>query len=249
MGVLDKVMAVLGFLERESLAAPKTVAAGLGMSTPTAYRLMKGMATHGLISADDAGRYRLGLRLLGLGHVVASRLDIVEIGRPYLVDLRNATAESVELQVLSGHRRIPVHLEAGTRSVRTSSQVGVALPIHKGASSRVLTTGHPEREALELARRSAEADGDLDSFDDDTYLSRWRTARDRGYDIGVGERDPEVGAAAAAVRGLDGTVIAQIVVSGTAQRFRDPEHADLVVRQLRHAADALTRDLARSLRG
>lgn len=244
VGVLDKVMAVLDVLEAHRRAHPRTVAEKLGMSTPTAYRLMKAMASHGLLAGHANGEYELGLRLLHLGQIVSFRLDLVQVARPHLVELRDATMESVELHILSGVKHVPIHLEPGTRSVRTTSQVGIPLPLHKGASSRPLLIDLSESEALSLARRSAESDGELDAFDEATYLTRWRTVRERGYDFGVGERDPETGAAAAAVRGPGGAVIAQIVVSGTAQRFRDADHADLVLDRLRTAAAALTRDLA-----
>lgn len=246
VGVLNKVMSVLGLLEEQTRTDPRSVARELEMSPPTAYRLMKAMASHGLLTVDDGGSYQLGPRLLHLGQLTSSRLDIVGVARPHLVRLRDLTAESVELQVLSGFRRVPVHLEVGTRSVRAMAQVGVPLPLHKGSSSRPLLIHLTERKALELARRSAEADQELASFDEAGYLSRWELARERGYDFGVGERDPELGAAAAAVRGPDGDVLCQVVVAGTAQRFRDPGHAELVLEHLQSTVRSLSQELAGS---
>lgn len=242
VGVLDKVMAVLAEVERTSPTEPKAVAAALDMTTPTTYRLMKAMASHGLLSVRD-GQYSLGLRLLHLGHLVSARLDIVQVARPHLIRLKDRTNETAELHVLSGFRRVPVHFEVGTRSVRTSAQIGIPMPLHKGSAICSLLTHLDEASALDIVRRSAKADHELEEFDEAKYLARWRRARKRGYEIGAGERDPETGAAAAPVHGPDGSVVAQIVASGTAQRFRDRAHADMVIGELRPAAEAITADL------
>lgn len=242
VGVLDKVMAVLETVENSSPTDPKAVAAALGMSTPTTYRLMKAMASHGLLSVQN-GRYSLGLRLLHLGHMASAQLDIVQVARPHLSRLRDLTNETAELHVLSGYRRVPVHFEVGTRSVRTSSQIGIPLPLHKGSAICPLLIHLEEQRAVEIARSSAQADGEADVFDDAAYTQRWRLVRERGYEIGAGERDPETGAGAAAVRGPDGGVVAQVVVSGTAQRFRDAEHSEMVVTALRQVAEAFSREL------
>lgn len=238
VGVLDKVMALLALFEdRTTTLEPSAAARATGMSTPTAYRLMKAMSAHGLLVPDGRG-YQLGLKLLHLGQLASLRLDIVSAARPHMITLRDACNESVELQVRSGHTRVPIHIEMSSRTVRPAAQVGLPLPLHKGASSRPLLAWLPEGEALELAHESARAVGE--ELDAEAFVERLGAIRHRGYDVGLGERDPETGAAAAPVFDRSGQVCAILVVSGTRTRFQDTAHREAIVERLTEAARATT---------
>ena len=241
VGVLDKVMSILGlFDDRTAVLDPAAVARATGMSTPTAYRLMKAMTAHGLLTARERG-YGLGLTLLHLGHLASLRLDIVTVARPHMEALRDDCNETVELQVRSGHTRVPVHLETSTRTVRAAAQVGVPLPLHKGASARPLIAWLPDEEAARLARESAAASGD--DLDEEQLLRRLATIRRQGYDWGYGERDPETAAASAPVFDGSGKVVAIVVVSGTRTRFKDAAHRRGTVEGLVRASAAMTEAL------
>lgn len=240
VGVLDKVMAILALYDDHTVLEPAAAARAAGMSTPTAYRLMKAMTAHGLLAPEGRG-YRLGLSLLHLGHLANHNLDLVTVARPHMQALRDAVNETVELQVRVGHSRVPVHLEPSTRTVRAAAQVGLPLPVHKGASARPMIAWLPVEEALALARESAAAAGD--ELDEAAMRSRLATVRSQGHDIGYGERDAETGAGAAPVFDRSGQVVAILVVSGTRTRFKDATHRKAVVRSLLEAAGATTRDL------
>lgn len=241
VGVLDKVMAILALYDEHTQSLePATAARATGMSTPTAYRLMKAMTVHGLLTADGRA-YRLGLALLRLGSMASHRLDLVSVAQPHMVALRDQVNETVELQVVVGHSRVPVHLETSTRTVRAASQVGQPLPLHKGASARPLLAWLPEQEALVLARASAAAGGD--QIDEAELLARLATIREQGHDAGYGERDAETAAAAAPVFDRARHVVAIMVVSGTRTRFMQDAHRTAVVRALIDAAATTTRDL------
>ena len=105
VGVLDKVMSLLAlFDDRTPTLDPVTAARRAGMTTPTAYRLMKAMTAHGLLAHDGSG-YRLGLTLLHLGQLAGLHFDIVRIAQPFMVRLRDECNESVELQVRADNPR------------------------------------------------------------------------------------------------------------------------------------------------
>src|ERR1700754_4602657 len=133
---------------------PPQVAARIGISAPTAYRLMGAMAEHRLLGTEGRG-YRLGTRLLQLGARVSEGVEVRAVALPHMKELRDAIDETVELQILTGHSRVPVEMVVGRRTVRTMGELGVPLPIHLGASSRVLLAWLDEQVALELADRSA----------------------------------------------------------------------------------------------
>src|SRR5205823_3376466 len=97
IGVLDKLVVVLGALEGEGPLDLASLVAVTGLPRPTAYRLATALEDHRLVSRDDRGRFQLGLRLLELGAGVRAGLDLRRIARPIMERLARATGESVQL--------------------------------------------------------------------------------------------------------------------------------------------------------
>jgi DNA-binding IclR family transcriptional regulator len=93
VGVLDRVVAVLDAVETRRMTASE-LARHLGLSVPTAHRLVGSMMTHGLLSRDDDGRLRLGHRFAVpyLEHVAG----------PVLKDLQQQTGETAQIWVRRG---------------------------------------------------------------------------------------------------------------------------------------------------
>lgn len=244
VGVLDKVMAILdAFADGTARMEPPEVAARTGISAPTAYRLMGAMAEHRLLGVDGRG-YRLGTRLLQLGARVSEGVEVRALALPHMKELRDATGETVELQILTGHSRVPVEMVVGRRTVRTMGQIGVPLPIHLGASSRILVAWLPEPAALELARRSA-ADHPGSAWDAQDYRDRLRRVREQGWEFSAGERDPETSAVSVPIRDRHDDVIAALVVSSTATRLADDAHRSAVIEQACAAAAVISAELGR----
>lgn len=242
VGVLDKVMSILdAFEDGATRLDPAEVAGRVGFSTPTTYRLMKAMGQHRLL--DAKGReYRLGSRLLELGSRARSGVHVRAVALPHLKALRDRVGETVELQIRTGHRRVPIEMAIGRRTVRTTGEIGVPLPIHIGASSRVLVAWLHEERAMELAAESA-AEWPSRAWDASTYRERLRLVREQGWEYSDGERDPETSAVSAPVRDGEGYVVAALVVSSTMTRLADAEHRHVVIDELLQTAQAVSDEL------
>lgn len=222
VGVLDKVMAILhAFPHGAARLQPPEIAAHVGISQPTAYRLMKSMAEHGLLEYD-AGGYRLGVTLLHLGARVTDGLNLYHLARPHLEWLRDATSENAELHLLHGHTRVPIEVIASPRNLRPMGQVGVPFPVHVGASSKVLLAWLPYSERRSLARSSHRTAPGPSPFDPDAWEEELTHTRDCGWAESDGEREDGVSSIAAPVRDHSGAVVAAMVLSGPTTRFVDP---------------------------
>lgn len=239
VGVLDKVMLILdAFHDGSDSMEPAQMAALVGISPPTAYRLMVAMASHRLLDVEGR-RYRLGTRLLHLGVRVSEGMEVRAVALPHLKRLRDAVDETVELQILTGHSRVPVEMAVGRRTVRTMGEIGVPLPIHVGASSRVLVAWLVEEHALILARSSAEESGST-SWDAEEYRERLRKVREQGWEFSAGERDSETSAVSVPIRDWTVDVVAALVVSSTSTRLADEAYRSSVVTQARACAGAIS---------
>lgn len=242
VGVLDKVMAILdAFADGSTRLDPGAVATRVGVSTPTAYRLMGAMAQHRLLDVDGR-RYALGSKLLELGSRAHRGIDVRAVALPHLRHLSEVSAETVELQIRTGHRRVPIEMIVGSRTVRTAGELGVPLPVHVGASSRVLLAWLDEEQAMRLAQDSAnETPGQ--PWDADRYLAQLRKVRQQGWEYSRGERDPETSAVSAPIWDRNGYVVAAVVVSSTLTRLSEEAHRTAVIGQLREAARTISVDL------
>lgn len=242
VGVLDKVMAILdAFEDGATRLDPAQVAGRVGFSTPTTYRLMKAMGQHRLLDADGR-HYRLGTRLLELGSRAHSGVHVRGVALPHMKTLRDQLDETVELQIRTGHRRVPIEMVVGRRTVRTTGEIGVPLPIHVGASSRVLVAWLTEDRAMELAAESA-AEWPGRPWDPQVYLARLRAVREQGWEYSDGERDPETSAVSTPVYDREGYVVGALVVSSTMTRLADEAHRRTVIDRLLETARVVSAEL------
>src|SRR5487761_1467545 len=100
----------IGLLDTLASNGPSTLAgmvATTGLPRATVYRLATALMTHGLMDKGADAHYRLGSRLVELGRLAGqSRPGLAEAAIPALNKLRAATAESVQLFVAEGGRRV-----------------------------------------------------------------------------------------------------------------------------------------------
>ncbi|MER3410625.1 MAG: IclR family transcriptional regulator [Thermoleophilia bacterium] len=206
-----------------------------GMNPSTASRLLATLAATGLVERVDAsGRYRLGLRLARLGHIALARLDLRESARPHLEALVAETGETATLSVPGDPDAITVDFVQSPSSVQSVARVGRPSVAHATAVGKV---------ALAFGRQPLPRPP-LRAFTSRTITDPARLAQEvaevkaRGWAQATGEREDDLNAVAAPVRGPSGELIAILGVQGPASRF----HRDSM-----QAAVAILLDRARAL--
>jgi DNA-binding IclR family transcriptional regulator len=203
VGVLDKSVTVLAALaERGPLSLAGLVEA-TGLSRATAHRLAAALEAHRLVGRDGAGRYRLGLRLLGWAGAVSTELGLVEAARPVLAALRDETGESAQLFVRDGDSRLCVAASERPSGLRDTVPVGAVLPIDRGSGGKVLLAFGDPAGGREPPVDRAELE----------------TIRRRGWAVSVAEREEGVCSVSAPVLDQAGRVHAALGVSGPINRL------------------------------
>ena len=134
MGVLDKSMAVLDAVAAGGPASLAELVDATGLSRATVHRLAVALEAHGLLRRDPAGRFALGLRLVGLGREAAEAWPLGERAAPVLAGLRDDTGESVQLYVRDGDARLCVASLESPHELRT--MVGPRRPAPAGPGGR-----------------------------------------------------------------------------------------------------------------
>jgi DNA-binding IclR family transcriptional regulator len=165
-------------------------------------------------------------RKYGLGPVVVSlavnyldNLDVRTVARPELVRLSLDTNETATLSVRAGSSRVYVDQVTPEREVLMSVQIGIAHPLHAGASSKAFLAFLPETEIDEYL------DGPLPAVTSSTITDRSKLReelariRERGWAHSCGERQAGAGSVAAPFFDHHGAPVGVVSVCGPAERM------------------------------
>lgn len=210
VAVLDAVAAASGDVGTNELARRT------GINPSSVSRLLATLVDGGLVELVPAsGRYRLGVRLVQLGNAVLARLDVRELGRPHLERLVAETGETATLSLPGDVDAVTVDFVRSPASVQGVAQIGRPSIGHATAAGKVvLAFGRTALPAPPL--RTFTPRTITDPVDLEREVERVRM---RGWAQALGEREDDLNAIAAPVRGAGGELVAVIGVQGPSTRF------------------------------
>jgi IclR family acetate operon transcriptional repressor len=216
----------------------------VGMTKNRVFRILSTFQARGYVEQDPATQaYRLGLSLFHLGHRARSQLNVHDIALPHLTRLAQATQEVAHLLVRRGLSAICIAHRESDRRLIVSDKIGQPIPLHIGASPKILLayTPEPEREAL-LAQL------ELIHFTDKTIVDRAALRRHldqivaEGISVDEGDYEDDIYAVGAPVFEHSGQVVAGVTITYPSTRF-SPETKTQLIEQARHTAMEISREL------
>jgi DNA-binding IclR family transcriptional regulator len=222
VGVLDRSFAIVDAVEAGARTFTAIVEA-TGIPRTTAHRMIDALERHGVLFHVGGLGYALGPRLLGLAATAIRELPLRQLARPALERLARVTAESAQLYVRDGDRRVCVDAVESDRELRTIVEIGAALPLDRGSAGTVLRAcalDHDPGDGLHLIRS-------------------------RGWAQSHEERERGVASVSAPVFGPAGMLLAAVSVSGPVTRIRPgtaKEFAPAVLAAAREIGGALGSD-------
>ena len=131
----------------------KEVSSLLGFAPSSTLALLQTMEENGYLSADEQKRYYLGGRLMSLGAVAASRIDLNKIGTPYLKKLMQTVEETCFLGVLSGDEIVYIAKENCERTITTNASIGSRKPVYCTGLGKAFLAFLPEKESSQIIDR------------------------------------------------------------------------------------------------
>lgn len=193
---VGRALAILKAFGAERTAMTLTeIADATDLYKSTVLRLAASLEADGFLVRGPDRLFRPGPELWRLGALYQRGLDLGEVIRPALRRLVEATGETASFYVADGDERICLYRVNSPRSVRHHLEEGQRLPIDRGAAGRVLTA----------YRESSDPAG--------------KKIRDRGFYVSIGERDPEVAAAAVPLIDVHGKLRGALSLSAIRTRF------------------------------
>jgi len=234
-----RVLAVLdAFGPRHRVLSLSEIARRVGLTLPTAHRLVRELIGWGALERGDDGRYSVGLRLLELSALAPRGLELREIAFPYLDDLHQITRGNVHLGVRDGLE--VVYVEAMRARVhQVSSRVGDRWPMHVTGTGLVLLA-HAEREVQEQVLQSRLARFTPLTVVDPAQLRRkLAQVRQTGVAVAHGQITLPHLVVAVPVTGPDGDVAAAISIVVPTRSARPRQLAALLTQASRSISRAI----------
>ncbi len=237
--VLAKISDIL---DSFSLARPELtltqIRESTGLPTSTVQRLVGNLVGHGFIDKVD-DRYRVGVKMAYWAAPATHGVELIEIIKPVLRDLRDKLGETVCFFQSSLEYRVCVAMAETRHMLRRDMAVGRILPLHAGSAGRVLLAWDDE-----LANRvlSARLDRLTETTITDTESLRVAIKQTRadGYALTTGERESGASGLSAPVFNAQADLVGALTIMGPTLRM-PLEVCEQWVDDLLEGAERITR--------
>ena len=229
---LDRAMELLDAVVAHAVEGVSlgTLAGCVGLSKPTAHRLLSGLRNASLVDYDAATRlFYPAFKLHRMGQAAGARFDVVQLASAGLDRLAHETGDTIYLVLRSGDFAVCAARTSGAFPIKTLTlNVGDVRPLGLGSNGVVLLAAQPDEECERIAARHIDALSAYPAFDATSLRHHIRDARTDGYALNQGLMLPEMAAVAMGIRGPGGRVDASISVAAITSRMQKPRLSSIV---------------------
>lgn len=232
--VLDKALDILEcFSMAEQEFTIKELSSHAGLSTSTAFRIIKTLENRQYLYRQENKKYSLGLKLSYLGTLGTSAAwEILKhTALPHMKLLRSLVNESISIYIRDGDKRVCITRLESTNSLRQVIRIGDLYNLTEGATSKIL-----------VAYASETVQSSLLGENLTTKKAFLDKIRNDGYAVSHGERAAGVSAIAAPIFNADGSIMASLSLSGPTTRI-DDKQLPMKIKAVMDCAASITEDL------
>lgn len=229
--VIERMVSLLdalaGFPEPVSL---KEISSLTGLHPSTAHRILNDMVAKRLVERAESGAYRLGMRLLELGNIVKSRLNVREAALDFMRALHYRTQQAVNLSVRQNDEIVYIDRAYSERSgMQVVRAVGGRAPLHLTSTGKLFLSVDDAQAVRAYASRTRLNGHTSNSITDLAELEKeLAMVRSLGYARDNEELELGVRCMAAGIRDDSGELIAGLSISAPADRLQEEWLHDLV---------------------
>lgn len=212
----------------------------------TAYRLLMTLESGGILekhieSKHDA-KYRLGLKLLELGDLVAKRLELRNIALPFMQKLAKQTNEAIHLVIVNQDKATYIEKVDSNRALRLNTRIGKSTPLYIGSGPKLLLAYLPEGVQEQILAEPFEKLADGREVDKDQLKQELLDIQQKGYAFSVGEQDLDTTGISFPIFNYEGKVIASLAISGLSSYY-EGENLELIKEKSQQAAKNISEQL------
>jgi DNA-binding IclR family transcriptional regulator len=218
----------------------------VGLTKPTAHRLLAALARHGFVEQDESSlRYRLAYGLVLLGSSVWDReAELRDRCHQELLILAEETGDTAHYVIRSGYDSMCIDRCLGSYPIKVFTvEVGERRPLGVGASGLALLSAMPDAEIDEVLRGVSGKLSNFHPLTEERIRHSVAEAKQSGYAVSAGYGPVNVrgiGVPISNGRGLLSGALSIAAVNERIPTSRVPEIADALLRR----RDAIVRRLA-----
>lgn len=211
----------------------------------TVYRYIRTLEKRGFLTRkQDNNTYKLGLILLQLGNIVASQMKVLDIIKPHMESLASLSGETVLLNTIRGFESVCIEKIDTQRLMKVSLQLGSSLPLHAGASSKILLAYQEDSFVDSMLQKNPLTKFTKNTITDPILLRKeLKIIREQSYAFSNGEVDLGAKAISAPIFDNKGRLVAGITVAGPSERINKQIKLKLI-QMVKDEARRTSRDLA-----
>ena len=197
------------------------LAEATGSTGSAVHRILTALRRKDLVDQDtDSQRYALSWAVLSLARSLSARADVRTLGYPHMMRLRDATEETITLNVRSGYERVCIEQLESRHEVRWVAEIGRILPLHSGVTGKVLLAfATPKEISSYLRSLDGGSRSGPDAPDSASLASDLEQIRQRGYALALRDRVRGISAISAPIREPGGIVTAALTIAGPGERL------------------------------
>lgn len=222
----------------------------LKMPKSSASYILRILEGRGYLTREkNSGRYRLGLKLMGLTREAATHTDIREVAKPIMENFVKRNNLATHLAVLDNGRAVYVEKVENTNSfIKMDIWVGHRLPVHSTAIGKVLLSEMTEAEVLSILElRGMERKTPKTITNAKKYLKELENVRKYGFAMDNEENALGVRCVCSPIFDAQGRVVAALGTSDTIIRL-DETNLPKTVEMVRKSAGEISALLGYSAR-
>jgi IclR family transcriptional regulator, carbohydrate utilization repressor len=222
--VIERMFALMDVLaSREEAISLKEISEKTGLHPSTTHRLLNDLAIGRFVDRPQAGTYRLGMRLLELGNLVKSRLNVRDAALAPMRELHKLIQQPVNLSMRQGDEIVYIERAYSERSgMQVVRAIGGRAPLHLTSVGKLfLAADDPER-VRSYATRTGLSGHTKNSLTQLSTLER-ELSKVRQYGNAHDNEELELGVRcmAAGIYDDQGKLIAGLSISAPAGRMED----------------------------
>lgn len=222
--VIERMFALIDVLaSREEAVSLKEISEKTGLHPSTTHRLLNDLATGRFVDRPQSGSYRLGMRLLELGNLVKSRLNVRDAALVPMRELHKLTQQPVNLSMRQGDEIVYIERAYSERSgMQVVRAIGGRAPLHLTSVGKLFLAVDDPQRVRAYATRTGLSGHTKNSLTQLPALER-ELAKVRLYGNARDNEELELGVRcmAAGIYDDQGTLVAGLSISAPAERLEE----------------------------
>lgn len=229
--VTDRLFLVLETLGELGPSTLATLCQHMELNKSTIHRLLSSLIYVGYVKQDpESGKYMLSYKLLTLSNKLLSRMDILDVVRPYFKQLSELTGETVHFVQIDGYDAVYIYKEESYQnSIRMASRVGSRIPLYCSGVGKAMLADMDDALVQEIWNHSTITPLTPFTITDFTlFQQELREIRLRGYALDNEENELGVRCIAVSIPDYKGKPKYAFSISAPISRMDDARILELV---------------------